>query len=81
MIFSMYMNFRKRRILSIAGDVKEKVKIWMTTGEVPKVVILKISRDVEQKLMFFMVCGRRAKGDKSGSSSPPDPQSKKDMET
>ena len=57
----------------------------MTIGEVPKVRILNISKDVEQKLMFSMVCGRgggqSAKGDINASSSPPDPQSKKDMET
>ena len=52
------MNYRKRRILSIAEDVAQKVKIVMTIGEVPKVGILNISMDVEQKLMFCMVCGR-----------------------
>ena len=34
----------------------------MTIGEVPKVRILNISKDVEQKLMFPMVCGRGGKG-------------------
>ena len=62
MIFSMYMNFRKRRILSITGDVEKKVKISMTIGEVPKVRILNISKDQEQKLMFSMVCGREGAG-------------------
>ena len=38
------------------------MKISMTIGEVPKVRILNISKDVEQKLMFFMVCGRGAAG-------------------
>ena len=62
MIFSMYMNFRKRTNLSLTGDVAQKVKICMTIGEVPKVGILNISRDVEQTLMFFMVCGRGVEG-------------------
>ena len=57
MIFSMYMNFRKRRILSIIEDVVQTVKIFMTIGEVPKVGILNISKEAEQKLMFCMVCG------------------------
>ena len=34
----------------------------MTIGEVPKVRILNISKDVEQKLMFSMVCGRGGAG-------------------
>jgi hypothetical protein len=34
----------------------------MTIGEVPKVRILNISKDVEQKLMFSMVCGRGVEG-------------------
>ena len=34
----------------------------MTIGEVPKVGILNISRDLEQKLMFCMVCGRVGEG-------------------
>ena len=34
----------------------------MTIGEVPKVRILNISKDVEQKLMFFMVGGRGGAG-------------------
>ena len=38
-------------------NVEQKVKISMTIGEVPKVGILNISKDVEQKLMFSMVCG------------------------
>ena len=47
--------------------------------------ILNISKDVEQKLMFCMACAKRgggqdAKEDCEQSSSPPDPQSKKDME-
>ena len=58
MIFSMYMNFSKRRILGITGDIERNVKISMTIGEVPKVGILNISRDVEQQFTFFMVCGR-----------------------
>ena len=58
----------------------------MTVGEVPKVGIFNIDRDVEQKLMFCMACrrgggGQNANMDMSPSSSPPDPQSKKDMET
>ena len=57
-IFSMYMNFRKSRILNVTGDVRKKVKISMTIGEVPKVRILNSSKDVEQTLMFFTVCGR-----------------------
>ena len=60
-IFSMYMNFRKSRILNITGDVGQKVKVSMTIGEVPKVGILNISRDVEQKFMFSMACGRGAR--------------------
>ena len=62
MIFSMYMNFRKSRLLNITGDVKQKAKITMTIGEVPKVGILNISRDVEEKLMFswFAEGGGRA---------------------
>ena len=35
----------------------------MTIGEVPKVRILNISKDVEQKLMFCMVCGRGGKSE------------------
>ena len=82
MICSSYMNFRKSRILNITGDLCQKVKISMTIREVPKVRILNISKDVEQKLMFSMVCGRGAGQDANKeSSSPPDPQSKKDMET
>ena len=54
MIFSIYMSFRKSRILNITGEVGQKVKISMTIGEVPKVRILNISKDQEQKLMFFM---------------------------
>ena len=57
-ICSMYMNFRKHIILNIPGDVGQKVKIFMTIGQVPKVRILNISREVEDKFMFFMVCGR-----------------------
>ena len=57
MICSMYINFRKSRILNITWDSGQKVKIFMTIGEVPKVGILNISRDVEEKLMFFRVCG------------------------
>ena len=34
----------------------------MRIGEVPKVRILNISKDVEQKMMFSMVCGRGAAG-------------------
>ena len=34
----------------------------MTIGEVPKVRILNISKDVEQKLMFSMVGGRGGAG-------------------
>ena len=34
----------------------------MTIGEVPKVRILNISKDIEQKLMFFMVCGGGGEG-------------------
>ena len=34
----------------------------MTIGEVPKVGILNISRDLQQALMFVMVCGRGAAG-------------------
>ena len=34
----------------------------MTIGEVPKLGILNISKDVEQKLMFCMVCGRGGAG-------------------
>ena len=34
----------------------------MKIGEVPEVRILNISKDVDQKLMFFMVCGRGGKG-------------------
>ena len=34
----------------------------MKIGEVPKVRILNISKDVEQKLMFCMVCGRGEEG-------------------
>ena len=60
MIFSMYMNFKKSRILNISWDVEQKVKILMTIGEVPKVGILNISRDIQQTFMFFMVCGRGA---------------------
>ena len=79
------MNFRERRILSIIVDVKQKVKVSMTIRQVPRVRILNISRDVKQKLMLGMVCrrggGQDAKEDERGSSSPPDPQSKKYMET
>ena len=67
------------------GDVGQKVKISMTIGEVPKVRILNISKDIEQKLMFSVVCrrggGQNANRGMRQSSSPPDPQSKKDMET
>ena len=63
MIFSMYMNFRKSRILNITGDVGQKVKISMTIGEVPKVGILNISGDVEQKFMFPLVCGREGRAE------------------
>ena len=66
MIFSMYMNSRKSRILNITGDIKEKVKISMTIGEVPKVGILNISKDLEQKFMFFMVCGRGGRAECEG---------------
>ena len=61
-IFSMYMNFRKSRILNITGDVCQKVKISMTIGEVPKVKILNISKDLKQKLIFswFAEGGGRA---------------------
>ena len=38
------------------------MKILMTIGEVPRVGILSISRDVEQQLMFCMVCGRGGGG-------------------
>ena len=38
------------------------MKISLTIGEVPKVGILDISRDVEQKFMFAMVCGREGEG-------------------
>ena len=48
--------------MNITGDVGQKVKISMTIGEVPKVRILNISKDVEQKLMFVMVCGRGGAG-------------------
>ena len=58
MIFSMYMNFRKSRILNITWEVGQKVKISMTIGEFPNVSILNISKDAEKKLMFCMVCGR-----------------------
>ena len=61
MICSMYMNFRKSRILNITGEVREKVKISMTIGEVPKVKILNISKDVQEQLMFSMVSGRGGK--------------------
>ena len=66
MIFSMYMNFRKRRILSITGDVEQKEKMSMTIGEVPKVGILHISRDLEQNFMFCMVCGRGGRAECEG---------------
>ena len=86
MIYSIHMNYRKSRILNLTGEVKQKVKISMTIGEVPKVRILNISKDVQQKLMFSMVNrsgggGQNANMDMYQSSSPPDPQSKKDMET
>ena len=61
------MNFRKRRILSITGDVCQKVKISMTIGEVPKVRILNISKDVEQKLIFsWFAEGERRAGCEGG---------------
>ena len=84
MILSMYTNSRKSRILNITRDVEEKVKISMTIGEVAKVGILNISRYVEQKLIcswFAEGGGQGANKDNKQSSSPPDPQSKKDMET
>ena len=62
MIFSICMNFRKSRILNMTGDTYQKVKISMTIGEVPKVGILNINKEVEQKLMFCMVCGRGGTG-------------------
>ena len=62
MILSMYMNFSKTIILSITGEVEQKVKIFMTIGEVPKVGILNISRGVEQQFMFSMVCRRGGAG-------------------
>ena len=66
MIFSIHMNYRKSSILNISQDVKQKVKIVMTIGEVPKVGILNISRDVEQQFMFCMVCGRGGRADCEG---------------
>ena len=42
----------------------------MTIGEVPKVGILNISRDVEKKLMFFMVCGRGGRAGCEGGYDP-----------
>ena len=65
-IFPMYMNSRKSRIFNIAGDVEQKDKISVTIGEVPKVGILNISRDVKQKLTFCMVCGRGGKAECEG---------------
>ena len=56
MICSIHMNYTKSIILNITGDVRKKVKIPMM-GEVPKVRILNISKDLKQKLMFSMVCG------------------------
>ena len=78
LIFLMYMNSRKSRILNISGDVAQKVKIPMTIGEVPKVGILNISKDQEQKLIFSWFAegggGQDANRDMDPSSSPPDPQ-------
>ena len=67
MIVFIYINFRKSRILNLSWDVEQKLKIPMTICEVTNVVVLNISKDLKQKLMFFMVCGRGrgqdAKGD------------------
>ena len=48
--------------MNITRDLKQKVKISMTIGEVPKVGILNIGRDLEQKLSFawFAEGGGRA---------------------
>ena len=56
------MNFIRSRILNISWDVEQKVKIPMTTSEVPKGGILNISKDVKQKLRFFRACGRGGAG-------------------
>ena len=48
--------------MNITKGLEQKVKISMTIGKVPKVGILNISKDVEQKLMCFMVCGRGGAG-------------------
>ena len=81
-IFSMYMKFRKSRILNITGEVCQKVKISMTIGKVPKVRILNISKDVKQKLVFCMVggmggAGRVRIGIREGAALPQTPNQRK----
>ena len=54
MIFSIYMDLRKSRMLIISWDVEQQLKISMTIQKVPKGGILKMSGDEEQKFMFFV---------------------------